>query len=59
MVLWNRSQMPFLRVVGFGSGLINVFHCQIQLITVIFNLTAIFRASVGQDAQQVYAVFVK
>ena len=39
-----------LRMVGLGSGMLNVIQRQIELVIVILRLAAIFGTTVGQDA---------
>ncbi len=41
-----------LRRFGFRTSVIDVFHGQIQLIFVMFGVTAVFRAPIGQYTQQ-------
>ena len=39
-----------LRALGFGSGVIDVLDCEIELVLVMLGIAAIFRPAVGQHA---------
>lgn len=48
-----------LGMFGFGSGVIDIFNGQIELIFMVLDRTAVFGASVGQDPQQANLLFFK
>ena len=41
-----------LRELSFGAGVIDVLHRQIELVLVMLALAAVFRAAIGENAQQ-------
>ena len=48
-----------LWTLRFGFSVIDVTHSQIQLIVMLFGLTAVFGASIGKDSKQSHAVFLE
>ena len=48
-----------LRILCFGSGMVNVVECQKKLIIMGIRLTAKFRSTVRQYPQQWYPMLVK
>ena len=48
-----------LRAFGFGAGVVDVFHREVELIFVMLGIAAIFRAPIGQHPQEGDVVFRK
>ena len=48
-----------LGVVGLGPGVVDVLHCQVELVGVVLRLPAVLGAPVGEDALPVDALLVK
>jgi len=48
-----------LRVPGFGPGVINILHCKVKLVFMVFPCPTELRTSVGENTQQPDATFLK
>ena len=48
-----------LRVVGLGSGMVDVLHRQVELVGVVLRLPAVLGAPVSEDAKQLDALLIE
>lgn len=52
MVRCSRSTIPLVWGLGLGPGMVDVLHCQIELVLVAVGRPTVLGAAIGEDPEQ-------